>query len=227
MGGGGGAANGTSGGRLVLKGNERPAIDEQTKLAIMTSLAKVVDVAAKKGTFYDPSDGENGARRMNELLERPMCLLRSWMRSHGFKALDTYQRWDGDGSFLISRFELGAGLKQIGLPLSKDLLTLVFDRLASGYHLRYEEWKAWFDSYAGDEGGGGAGATRLLEPGQQRHGRVGLLADGLVEDAFEADGVLHIELQAAVVRIQRRVRGFLGRRRAQRVAGVLGRFGGK
>lgn len=119
-----------------------PVMDATTSLAIITALRKV-DLSARGGAFYDPRDEEN---RRKEDVSGALNILRSWMRKTGMRPLDIFQAWDASGDFGLTRKELGAGLAKFGLSLTPDLLTLVFDHMATGYHMSYDELRRWLES---------------------------------------------------------------------------------
>lgn len=58
-----------------------------------------------------------------------------------------FQSFDQSGQLTLSRRELGEGLEKYGLRLTPSLVTLVFDSIAEGYKLGYDEFKDWFESY--------------------------------------------------------------------------------
>ena len=164
---------------LLGAGSSKGLLDAHTALAVTAALGKI-DLTKRKDAFYDAADE---ATRDAEDVAPALSILRSWMRQQGLRALDTFQSWDTDGSYLLTRHELGRGLKELGLHLSKQLLTLIFDYLAVGHHLTYDEWKGWYETTSSFERG---------EVGPQ--------------DAAER------ERQAAVI-IQRRVRKLLESKR--------------
>ena len=141
-------------GASATKGRAQILLDVDTQLAIAAAFSKVDTTArTRKGAFYRPEDERT---RAAEDVGPALSVLRSWMRKMGLSPLDVFQSWDVDGSYQLTRHELHRGLRAIGLTLSKELLTLVFDHLAEGYHLTYDEWKVWFDSTSAFEQGGDA-----------------------------------------------------------------------
>jgi Ca2+-binding EF-hand superfamily protein len=176
-------------GQKGADGRRAGVLDPQTHLAIMSEFARV-DLAGRRGAFYDPTLETTRAR---EDVDAPLSLLRSWMRASGFKALDTFQEWDSSGELLLTRRDLAKGLRELGLVIDRELLTLVFDRLAGGYHLEYAEWKAWFDDISIP-----SQRASFSRRGDSRGKRLALDED------------------AAALRIQRQARGFLARCRARK-----------
>jgi hypothetical protein len=75
-----------------------------------------------------------------------LSLLRSWLREEGLRALEIFGEWDQGGNFTLSCRELGEGLETLGLSLTPSLTTLVFDHMAEGYKLTYDEFKIWLES---------------------------------------------------------------------------------
>ena len=137
--------------REALLGRTNGLLDAHTALAITAALGKV-DLTKRKDAFYDATDEST---RKSEDVAPALAILRSWMRQQGLRALDTFQSWDIDGSYLLTRHELGRGFKELGLHLSKELLTLIFDYLAEGHHLTYDEWKGWYETTSKFELGSG------------------------------------------------------------------------
>ena len=125
-------------GQRAYKG---PVMDAMTSLAI-TSALRQVDLSARESAFYDPREAQN---RKKEDVSAATSILRSWMRTQGLRPLDVFQAWDTSGDFGLTRKELGAGFELFGLVLSNDLLTLVFDSIATGYHLAYDELREWLE----------------------------------------------------------------------------------
>ena len=119
-----------------------PRMDAKTALAITVALGHV-DTTAQSRTFYDPRDEEI---RKKEDVSAALNLLRSWLRQTGLRTLDLYGEWDKSGNFSISRKEFGEGLVGLGLTLAPELVTLMFDYVAEGYKLDYDEFKLWLES---------------------------------------------------------------------------------
>jgi hypothetical protein len=59
-------------------------------------------------------------------------------------ALEVFQSWDQSGDLLLTRREVHEGLARYGLEFTPELTTLVFDHIADGYRLRYDDFKDWF-----------------------------------------------------------------------------------
>ena len=136
--------------RPVTQSGLVPQMDMKTCFGIVAALSRV-DQHAQRREFYDPANAE---LRKTQSVDEALSLLRSWLRLTGLRALDIFQTWDVDGNFTVSMRELGDGLSQWGLSLTIELVTLIFDRLAEGYKLTYDEFRDWFESTTkgGDEG---------------------------------------------------------------------------
>ena len=119
-----------------------PQIDADAGFAIVAALSRI-DQRAKTKTFYDPKDA---AVRISEDVSQALAMLRSWMRMQGLRALEVFQSWDQSGDLLLTRREVHEGLARYGLEFTPELTTLVFDHIADGYRLRYDDFKDWFES---------------------------------------------------------------------------------
>ena len=124
--------------------NSGPQIDAATSLAITMALQKV-DLSGRSNALYDSRDAEVRAK---EDVAPAMSILRSWIRKQGLRPLDIFQSWDHSQDYALTRKELRAGLAQFGLRLSKDLVTLIFDDIAAGFHMTYDELRDWLEGTA-------------------------------------------------------------------------------
>lgn len=148
-----GRKNGDSGvqTRSSRHGKNGPRLDAATSMAIMTELKKVHErmTELRKDAFYDSRDADVNEK---EDVSIAMKILRSWLRKQGLSSLDLFQAWDHSGDYTLTRKELKAGLAQFGLELKRDLLTLVFDFIAAGYHATYDELREWLEGTTKSDG---------------------------------------------------------------------------
>jgi hypothetical protein len=121
-------------------------IDPQTNMLMTAALSKIKDIddAVVADPFYDPSSSPL-ARERRKHLDRACGLLRSSLRELGFRALELFQSWDKDETLDLTRHEMQRGLTDLGLSLSLDAVTHLFDHIALGYHLQYDHFKYWVD----------------------------------------------------------------------------------
>ena len=57
-----------------------------------------------------------------------------------------FQEWDISDNLELSRSEVQDGLARLGINLSRTMLTHLFDAMADGFHLQYDEFKTWLET---------------------------------------------------------------------------------
>ena len=125
----------------------KPQIDMGSLMVLNTLLAHLdkLDQQARLDPFYDPATSALATQRF-EMLERAMKLLRSWLRKSGFTALDLFQTWDYSDNYELSRREMQVGLADLGVSMTMELLESIFDTIAKGIHMRYNEFRRWYET---------------------------------------------------------------------------------
>jgi hypothetical protein len=132
----------------LAKTNVKPKFDKRSQLVLLAALAKLekLDEAASKDPFFDPASDTPLAKLRAEQIERTLAVLRSWIRKNGFSALDLFQDWDASDNLELSRNEVRDGFARLDILLSRTMLTHLFDRMATGFHLTYDELKLWLET---------------------------------------------------------------------------------